>query len=335
MPWPFLTSICLPRWDWLQVEVTSFCNASCVYCPHSVYQGHWASRHMSLATFAQLLQSLGRTRLVHLQGWGEPLLNPDFFNMVAMAKQAGCQVGTTTNGMLLDFENLVRLVGSGIDFVAFSLAGTDEKNDVFRRGTSLKRVLENIQTLRRVKEKMGASGPEIHIAYLVLRSGMADLARLPKVIQGFGVKQVVISTLDFVPQRELEGETVKPDNTQEYEDFIAHLKEIAEMGRSYGLNVHHQLKEGSERRLICPENVQRALFVGADGSVSPCAFANLPVSQAIYVAKGAERPYLRLILGNLHELPLSAIWRQKAYANFRRSFFTGKLISLCQSCLKM
>jgi MoaA/NifB/PqqE/SkfB family radical SAM enzyme len=335
MPWPSLTSVCLPRWDWIQIEVTSFCNASCVYCPHTVYQGQWASRHMSLATFAKIIPSLTRTRLVHLQGWGEPFLNPDFFSMVAMAKQAGCHVGTTTNGMLLDFEAIRRLVESGIDFVAFSLAGTDEKNDIFRHGTSLERVLETIQNLCRVKEKMGTSCPEIHIAYMVLRSGIADLSRLPKVMQGLGVKQVIISTLDFVPQKELEVETIKPDNTREYEAVKVSLREIAEMGRSCQLTIHQQLQKSGERRLICPENVQRALFVGADGSVSPCAFANVPVSQATYIAEGAKRPYRRLILGTLDDLPLAAIWRQKAYSNFRRSFFTGKPISLCQSCLKI
>ena len=102
MPWRWLNPLLRPRLDWIQVEVTSYCNAACVYCPHTVYQGHWASRHLPLTTFAKLLPALARARLVYLQGWGEPLLHPDFFNMVALAKQAGCRVGTTTNGMLLD-----------------------------------------------------------------------------------------------------------------------------------------------------------------------------------------------------------------------------------------
>ncbi len=331
----WLSSFLMPKLHWVQVEVTSHCNAACVYCPHTAYQSRWTSRHMSLSTFSKLLPSLARTSMVYLQGWGEPFLNPDFLNMVAMAKQAGCRVGTTTNGMLLNSENIMRLAESRIDLVAFSLAGTDEKNDACRQGTSLKKVLEAIQSLHRAKEKLGTSGPAIHIAYMLLRSGVADLAKLPLLFQGFGVDQVVISTLDFVPRGELAVESLVPERTQEYEELRAGLRELMELSERYGLKIYHQLKEPGERRLICPENVQRALFVGADGSVSPCVFANLPVSRATYVAKGEERPYLRLIFGNLNEQSLPAIWRQQAYLNFRCSFFTGKLISLCQSCLKM
>jgi MoaA/NifB/PqqE/SkfB family radical SAM enzyme len=317
------------------VEVTSHCQAACVYCPHTVYQSQWTPRHLSPATFAKLLPALARTGLVHLQGWGEPLLHPDFFSLVAMAKQAGCRVGTTTNGMLLDNEAVRRLAASGIDQVAFSLAGTDEKNDVIRPGTSLKKVLEAIYALKRAKEKLGTPGPAINIAYMLWRSGTKDLLKLPQVLQGLGVEQIVISTLDFVPREDLEIETILPQTTGEYEEFSAIFRETAELAKRYGLKVNYQLKEPGERRLICPENVQGALFVAADGRISPCVFANLPVSRATYYARGGEHPYQRLIFGNLDSLPLPAIWRHPAYGNFRRPFVNGKLISLCQSCLKM
>ncbi len=333
--WTDLKSLFFPRLDWIQVEVTSLCNAACIYCPHTIYRDRWAGRHLSLDTFEKLAPAFKHTRLVHLQGWGEPFLHPHFFDMVATAKQAGCRVGVTTNGMLLDAEAVRRLVESGIDLVAFSLAGTDEKNDVCRRGTSLKQVLETIQTLQREKAQRRSVTPELHIAYMLLRSGMADLVKLPQVLQGLGVEQVVISALDFVSRGDLAVETLVLEKTPAYEELKAGLRELRDLSEPYGLKIHYQLKESGERRLLCPENVQRALFVGADGSVSPCVFANLPVAGAVYVGKGGERPYQRLVLGNLEELSLPAIWRQQAYVNFRRSFFTGKLISLCRNCFKM
>ena len=59
---------------------------------------------MSMDTFTHVLPALPRTRLVFLQGRGEPLLNPVFFQMASLAKAAGCDVGTTTNGTLIDGE---------------------------------------------------------------------------------------------------------------------------------------------------------------------------------------------------------------------------------------
>jgi len=333
--WRGLGSIFKPRFDWIQVEATTYCNAACFYCPHTAYQDRWANRHLALRTFKKLLPPFTRTRLIHLQGWGEPFLHPDFFIMVALAKEAGCQVGTTTNGMLLDDGKIRRLVESGLDLVAFSLAGVDGANDIRRRGTHLDQVLSVIETLNRTKESLGRAKPAIHIAYMLLRSGLQDLKRLPATFKGLGVSQVVISTLDFVPHRDLAGGTLLPEKTREYDELRAQLEELVEESQRVRLKIHYQLKELGTRRLICPENVQRALFVGADGRVSPCVFANLPVAQATYYARGTEGPYQRLVFGNLDELPLPAIWRQQAYVNFRRSFFTGKLISLCQDCLKM
>jgi len=336
LSWLGLDSLFLPKLDWIQVEVTSQCNAACVYCPHTVYREQWASRHLPLATFRQLLPVFAKTRLVYLQGWGEPFLNPHLLEMIALAKQAGCQVGTTTNGMLLDGETVVKLAQSGIDLVAFSLAGVDERNDTLRRGTSLKKVLAAMEELHRAKENLGHSKPAIHIAYMLLRSGMADLAKLPLILRSLGVSQVVISILDFVPQLELEAETVLPAEEREYRELKALFRELEELAEPFGLKVHYQIKEPGEKRLLCPENVQRALFVGSDGSVAPCVFTNLPLAGPVTCAfRGQELPYRRLTFGNLEELSFPAIWRQKAYLNFRRSSFTGKLLSLCQNCLKM
>jgi MoaA/NifB/PqqE/SkfB family radical SAM enzyme len=57
--------------------------------------------------------------MVHLQGWGEPLLHRQFFEIVARAKKAGCRVGTTTNGILLDRAEIGKLDESGIDIPRF------------------------------------------------------------------------------------------------------------------------------------------------------------------------------------------------------------------------
>ena len=89
----FLSNLFLPFLDWIQVEVTSLCNAECVYCPHVVYEQFWQKNHMPIETFEKLLPAFRRTSLVYLQGWGEPFLHPRFFEMVRIARGCGCRVG--------------------------------------------------------------------------------------------------------------------------------------------------------------------------------------------------------------------------------------------------
>ncbi len=194
---PLLSGLFHKKFDWLQVAVTSHCNASCAYCPHTVYRRDWLSRHLSLATFHRLLPELKKTNLIYLQGWGEPFLNPDFFTFVTLAKQAGCQVGTTTNATLLTEATIARIVESGIDVLAFSLAGVGDTHDSWRQGTSFQQVLEAIRSLQECKRRLGKVNPQVHIAYMLLRSGLADLERLPLVLRGLEINQVVISTSGF------------------------------------------------------------------------------------------------------------------------------------------
>jgi MoaA/NifB/PqqE/SkfB family radical SAM enzyme len=316
----------LPRWDWIQVEVTTACNAACVYCPRTVYKGSWQDRHFSLEMFKKLEPAFARTRHVHLQGWGEPLLHPDFFEMIAVAKASGCKVGTTTNGMLLDREKTNRLIESGVDVIAFSLAGTGENNDLIRKGTNLKRVLEAIRRLQWQKKEKGSSTPVIHIAYMLFRTSMGDLERLPSLLEGLGVGQVMVSTLDFIPSEDLEKEAVLPATREEYEELCARLE---------ALHFHYHIAYPGVRRRMCTENVQRAVCISSDGAVSACVYTNLQVPGASYLWNGKREAYERAVFGNIKEEPLSAIWNKKAYSAFRRSFNTGRLASPCQRCPKL
>jgi MoaA/NifB/PqqE/SkfB family radical SAM enzyme len=148
----WLSSSWSPRLDWIQVEVTSHCNASCSYCPRTVYREGWQNRNLPLAAFERLLPAFPRTKMVFLQGWGEPFVNDNLMTMIRLAKEAGCKVGTTTNGMLLNKKVITQLVAPGLDMLAFSLAGVDKSNDTVRLGTRIDTILEAIALLSEAKK---------------------------------------------------------------------------------------------------------------------------------------------------------------------------------------
>lgn len=309
---------------------------------------------MSLETFSRLAPSFSQTKLVFLQGWGEPFLNPHFFEMVSMAKAAGCRVGTTTNGMSLDAEKLSELVSSGVDVIAFSLAGCTETNDVFRKGTCLAQVIETIRQLMVVKEREKNAHPEIHIAYLLLRSGLHEIEQLPVMLADLGISQVVISTLDFIPLPILEGEALIPSNQDEYSSLRVRLDSLAAIGRQYGVEIHsqtiapqemidemhHSTNSGQDfaalflmTRPTCTENIQRAVFISADGEVSPCVFTHLPLKSPA-AAELIGCPYQPLVFGNICDCLLDEIWQLPAYRAFRHAHRAGSLEEPCASCLK-
>jgi radical SAM protein with 4Fe4S-binding SPASM domain len=324
-----------PKWDWIQVEVSSFCNVSCLYCPHTVLKNMWINNHLPLATFRKLLPALTGVKLVYLQGWGEPFLNPDFFEMLKLAKNAGCMVGTSTNGMLLDDKMIKRLVKLGLDVIAFSLAGIDENNDIVRKGTQIKTVINAIKSINREKKKAGARLPAINIAYMLLRSRIKDLPKMPLLFKGLGIDQIVISTLDFIPDKELASESWLPRSAIEFEQLRSLLNRTVEIGKSDGLDIHYNIYNPSGRRAICTENVQKSVYISADGDISPCVFTNLPISGSAHRLDKIYPPYHRLTFGNIETHGLAHIWRQKNYTKFRKSFDSDKLAPPCQKCPKL
>jgi radical SAM protein with 4Fe4S-binding SPASM domain len=255
--------------------------------------------------------------------------------MVRLAKDAGCMVGTSTSGVLLDGKTIEQIVESGMDIVAFSLAGIDDGNDMIRKGTRFKTVMEAIKFINREKAKAKTTLPSINVAYMLLRSKMDKLSRLPQAFSRQGINQVVISTLDFIPDRKFLSESILPDNDEEYEQLRVQLDNTIEKGRSAGLDIHYNLYNPSRRRKVCTENVQYSLFVSSDGTVSPCVFTNLPIKESSLQNDKMFPSYRRLTMGNINENTLSRIWNQQDYKNFRESFNTDRLPETCVKCPKL
>lgn len=290
---------------------------------------------MSLATFQRLLPALPRVKLVYLQGWGEPFLNPDFFKMLKLAKDAGCMVGTSTNGMLLDNHAIKKIIEAGLDVMAFSLAGIDENNDIVRKGTRIKTVIEAIKSINREKRKAGTRLPTINIAYMLLRSRIQDLLKMPSLLKGLGIDQIVISTLDFIPDKQLASESLLPRSAIEFDQLRSLLDETVEIGKSSGLDIHYNIYHPFRSREICTENVQKSVYISADGDISPCVFTNLPVSGSAHQLDNIYPPYHRLTFGNIEDHEPAYIWNQKNYIKFRESFGSDKLAASCRNCPKL
>jgi hypothetical protein len=81
--------------------------------------------------------------------------------------------------------------------------------------------------------------------------------------------------------------------------------------------------------------VGRALFVSADGMVSPCVFTNLPVREERGLYCGGGRQYERLIFGNVESMRLESIWRGNDYGAFRRALSKGAIPAECEGCSKL
>ena len=315
-----------PELDYIQLEVSTYCNAFCAYCPRTTAGSDWNNIHLMPSTLRPLLRHLPNVPYVHLQGWGEPLLNPHFFDLVKLVKAHGCRCGTTTNGILLNESCAEKIINSEIDLVAISLTGAGSSHDRFRQGAPLTAVLQGIRTLAATKGNSRKRHPAIHIAYMLLRDGIDELEALPDLLDGLAVSEIVISTLDHVPHPVLSAQVID-HGTPEWTAVAAKMTKIQTRLAAAGTRLVFDAATATSRQnsATCSERVDRALIIAADGGIHPCVFANLPDS-----ATGRKRK----CFGNLAREGLDKTWWSEDFQRFRASFSTNQLDELCLDCPK-
>ncbi len=319
--------------DWVQIEVSSACNCSCLYCPQTAYRDVWQKRLLDPEVLENILPFLHPDTYIHLQGWGEPFLHPRLLFMIETIKKNGFKVGTTTNGTLLNADIIGKLVDSGLDLLAFSTAGcSGGENDPLRRGATLKNVIRCAEILQAVKASRKSSLPKLHIAQMLLQSNLAHIDAYPAFWKNLGVDQVVLSSLSLVGRAELQEQAILANTIEEWEEMKQRFFELREQnGLSRILHFHlispFQLFKG------CSENIQKSAVIGSDGSVSPCVMVNLSVSGPVmHWAYGKRFVRKNISWGNLMRDNFSTIWRRKGYKGFRKSEeMEGEQ---CRNCLK-
>lgn len=330
-----------PLWDWVQVEPTTACNARCLYCPRTVLGDAWEDRTLPLDDFRALLPALGRAGHVHLQGWGEPLLHPDFLEMVRLAKATGARVGTTTNATLLNRERIAGLLDAGLDVLAVSLAGVGPHNDQVRVGARADKVLEALAAVNRAKAERRTERPAVHVAYMLLRSGLDETLTLPEALAGTGVGQVMVSVLDFPMNGplgpDLAGEDLAPRDQAEHDALHARLMALSERALDADLDIAFRLPpppNGGPGGPACTENPARAAVVAANGRAGACVFANLPLAGEYPGLPAGVGPRRSAHFGDAPREGLDNLWNGEAWSAFRAAFASGEPPVACAGCRK-
>ena len=143
----------LPLPTFLQIEPVGQCNLRCQMCPIQFRTDgppHGPPAFLAFEAFTKLVDELDAVEELQIQGLGEPLMHPQFFDMVAYGVAKGLQVSTNSNLTLLNEERAERCVRSGLAWLHISIDGvTPETYERIRVRSSLERVLGNLDRLPR------------------------------------------------------------------------------------------------------------------------------------------------------------------------------------------
>lgn len=112
------------RFKRIYIEITSVCNLHCSFCQETLRPAAF----LSVAQFAHILDEIKPyTNFVYLHVKGEPLLHPQFANLLEMCRNTGLSVNITTNGTLLK-KQLDTLIQYPVHQINISLHSADDND---------------------------------------------------------------------------------------------------------------------------------------------------------------------------------------------------------------
>lgn len=113
-------------------ELTYACNLACVHCLSS--SGRQDPNELTTAEAKAVIDEMARMQIFYVNiGGGEPMIRPDFFELVEYATSNGVGVKFSTNGSRISPKRAVQLAGMDYLDIQISLDGADAfTNDAVR-----------------------------------------------------------------------------------------------------------------------------------------------------------------------------------------------------------
>lgn len=167
------------------------CNLTCKHCYATSTDTFFKGELNTDKIFSVMddLKSFGVSVLI-LSG-GEPLMHKDIFKISAYAKKLGFYVGLSSNGTLINQNNINQIVNANYDYVGVSLDGLEKNHDKFRqqRG-SFKNAINGIRLCQNANLKVG-------LRFTLTQNNAKDLPDLLKLMNDEGINKFYLSHLNY------------------------------------------------------------------------------------------------------------------------------------------
>ncbi|MGB8359195.1 MAG: radical SAM/SPASM domain-containing protein [Bacteroidales bacterium] len=280
----------------INVELSSRCNLSCPECVTGAGLLKRGRAFIDTKIAEKIAGELsGRTLSAWLYFQGEPMMHPEFFQIVSLFRNMNPVI--STNGHFLNEENCRMLADSPLKRIIISYDGaTAVTYNIYRTGGDHTRVTEGIRSLADTIRKRG-SGVKIELQLLLGKYNehekrvVAEFAA--SVNADFRIKSMQV--LDI----ERAGDWMPSDTAR------------SRYRKSKG-----NWEPASSKTRGCLRMWTSAI-VTTDGDVVPCCFDKFAVHS----------------MGNLTDQTFSAIWHGEKYSAFRNSVIRSRASTdICSGC---
>jgi MoaA/NifB/PqqE/SkfB family radical SAM enzyme len=287
---------------------------------------------MEFGAFMRLVDEFAGVRELHLQGLGEPMMHPRFFDMVEYASGRGIQVSTNSNMTLLTPAKAERCVTSGLEWIHVSIDGaTAEVYEKIRVQGKLKWVLRSLRLIHEARRALGSRLPHLRLVVVVMRQNLHELPALVRLAHRWGFESMFVQHLahDFAedglpehyrPMREfVEQQTLVEEDPDRVERYFGEARKLADrwhvdLRLPQTRPIPHAPSTPGPDRCNWPWT---GAYISYQGLAMPCCMVATPD---------------RASFGNMIEEGVNRVWNGEAYESFRGKLSSGEPPGICKSC---
>jgi MoaA/NifB/PqqE/SkfB family radical SAM enzyme len=312
----------------LYLETTNRCDSKCQTCIRT-FQTLEPPADLTLERVQAIVAQFPVLDRVVLHGIGEPLLNPQIFDIVAYLKTRVASVLFNSDAISLTSSRAGRLLESGLDEYRVSMdAATAATYRQLRGVDRFERVTANVARLVGLQRQLGRTTPRVSLWFTATRANVDELPGFVQLAADLGVGEVYVQRLVF------NGMGLATEANALHGRLRA--QELARLTDAEALATHHGIAmraSGLTNPLASLQASDDArpwsgcqrpwtlAYVTANGNVLPCC-----------VSPWVARDYAGLILGNAFAERFEKIWDGTRYQQFRTDFETTTPPDPCRGC---
>ncbi|MBR6535905.1 MAG: radical SAM protein [Lachnospiraceae bacterium] len=298
----------------LFLELTMDCNERCLHCGSRC--GEVKSELLSVETYKTFLDKIkadfGTKGLQICVTGGEPLLRPEFFEIMGYAHKLGFHWGMTSNGTLIDTETAKKLQECGMGTISISIDGLPETHDWFRQTPGgYAAAMSGVEALI-----SNGSFQHVQITTVVHKKNIGELDALYRIMENVDIDSWRVINLEPMGRAEDMPELLL--FPQDYVTLFEFIKEKRRQGEPVQYGCSHYLGVEYERE------VRDWYFLCNAGIYTAAIMANGDIGACLDIERRPE-----LIYGNILKDDFTEVWKS-GFGAYRRNLSEEN--ETCRTC---
>jgi len=278
---------------------------------------------LTLERFRAALDAFPDLEHIELQGEGESLMHPRFFEMVDMLRARNIRVSLISNGSHFTDAAVTQILDAQLEKISISLESADPKSFREIRGGKLEKVERGIRALLAERNRRGLMRPAVGFSVTVLNRTRHELGPILALYKALGLDggitmQPLERKADYTDSypEEITAEMLDDAAVDEVWLRFRADKQVRTIDRNRApvAGFFDDLMKGwmpGQRR--CPW-LDSGLFINNAGQVTPCCMIKNP----------------NHALGQLGETPAETILQNRTL--LRAQLQSGQIPDPCQGC---